>query len=114
MIAESRYLNADLCSSLKCFFFQIDLIVPEQWVDRFTCKTVVPGSTKTLWSSTKTSIFSGTLAGVAAFADVRTTAKTRDGAPNDKVRVSGVLNILFQNCGQIAIDYWLMDWAAEW
>lgn len=31
-----------------------------------TCNTVVPGSTQTLWSSTKTSIFSGALAGVDA------------------------------------------------
>lgn len=66
---------------------------------KITCKTVVPGSTNTLCSSTNTSIFSGSFAGVVA--DVRTTAKTRDGAPNDKVRVSGVLNILFLNCERI-------------
>lgn len=90
------------CCSVECYK-----------IPKFTCKTVVPGSTKTLWSSTKTSIFSGTLAGVAALADVRTTAKTRDGAPNDKVRVSGVLNILFRNCGRIVINNLFMEWAGK-
>lgn len=57
-----------------------------------TCRTVVPGSTNTLFPSTNTSIFSGAFATLAVVRDDCTAAKAeaRVGAPNDRARVSGV------------------------
>lgn len=48
----------------------------EKCEDILTCRTVVPGSTNTLWSSTNTSIFSGAFATAAVdeFARTPTTA----------------------------------------
>lgn len=68
-----------------------------------TCKTVVPGSTITLFPSTNTSIFSGALATLVAVVRTMATCQARVGAPNDRARVSGV-RIIVCVCGQKYLD----------
>lgn len=76
VVAESGYLHADLSSSLgiaghRGYGFRRHFPRTRDW--KPTWRTVVPGTTCTGMSSTKTSIFSGAFAGVwATMALVRT------------------------------------------